>query len=130
MQKGGQVPEVMRETDLETVHAQALRAAGVASEIKAEDIRVLDMHDLVSYVDYLVVCTGRSSRQTRRIADEISLRLKNDTGLRLTRREGDRGGKWILLDYLDFMVHVFTPEARDFYRLDTLWKEAPSEVIE
>src|SRR5664279_3116908 len=103
----------MRETDLETVHAQALRAAGVASEIKAEDIRVLDMHDLVSYVDYLVVCTGRSSRQTRRIADEISLRLKNDTGLRLTRREGDRGGKWILLDYLDFMVHVFTPEARD-----------------
>lgn len=122
--------EEMENVDLEAVHARALRAAGTASEMKAEGIQVMDMHELVSYVDYLVVCTGRSNRQTRRIAEEIDVCMKREVGLGPAKQEGSRGGEWILLDYLDFIVHVLTPKARDFYRLDILWKEAPTEFIE
>jgi ribosome-associated protein len=109
----------------------AREAAGVASALKGEDIRILTMHDTVSYTDFLVLCTGRSTRQTRRIADEIGVRLKKGhDGLLPHSVEGDRTGEWVLMDYLDFIVHIFTPETRDFYRLDNLWKSAPVEEIE
>jgi ribosome-associated protein len=116
--------------ELEAIRDQARWAAGVAADLKGEDIRILDMHSLVSYTDFLVVCTGRSTRQTRRIAEEVGLRLKRDHDLRPGHMEGEQSGEWILLDYLDFVVHVFTPEARDFYRLDVLWKDAPAESVE
>jgi ribosome-associated protein len=116
--------------DLETIHQRALLAARAAAGVKAEDVKVLDMHELVTYTDFLVLCTGRNARLTRRIAEEVSFRLKQEEGILPAGNEGAGGGEWILVDYLDFMVHVFTPEARDFYRLDVLWKQAPVETVE
>jgi ribosome-associated protein len=112
------------------VRERALTAAQAAAHVKAEDVRLLDMHELVSYTDYLVVCTGRNVRLTKRIAEEVSFRLKRDCQVLPAGTEGSSGGEWILLDYLDFIVHVFTPEAREFYRLDVLWKQAPAETVE
>jgi ribosome-associated protein len=116
--------------DLQAIHARALRAAQAAVGVKAEDARLLDMHDLVAYTDYLVVCTGRNSRLTRRISEEVGFRIKEEFGLLPKGMEGASSGEWILMDYLDFVVHIFTPEARDFYRLDVLWKQAPAEEVE
>jgi ribosome-associated protein len=117
-------------SELEQIRDQARAAAAVASEMKAEEIRLLEMHELVTYTDFLVVCSGRTVRQTRRISEEVALKLKRERGLRPAHVEGDQTGEWILMDYLDFIVHVFTPEAREFYRLDTLWKDAPAETID
>ena len=85
------------------------------------------MRGLVSYADYIVVCTGRTPRQTKAIADEVRLRMKNDHGVVARKVEGAAEGEWVLIDLLDAVVHVFTPEARDFYRLDRLWREAPRQ---
>jgi ribosome-associated protein len=116
--------------DIETIHERARLAGRAAAGVKAEDVKILDMHELVTYTDYLVLCTGRNVRLTKRIAEEVGFKLKQGEGLLPAGSEGVGDGEWILLDYLDFMVHVFTPEARDFYRLDVLWKRAPVETIE
>ena len=116
--------------ELEVIHQRSLMAAQAASGLKAEGIRVLDMHELVTYTDYLVVCTGRSNRQTRRISEEIGFKLKKESGLLPAQVEADTGYEWVLMDYLDFIVHIFTPQAREFYRLDVLWKQAPVEEVE
>jgi ribosome-associated protein len=84
------------------------------------------MRDVVTYTDYFVICSGRNPRQTQAIADDVRERLKRDRVLP-RRLEGERQGDWILLDYLDVVVHVFTPDARAFYRLEALWGEVPSE---
>ena len=88
---------------------------------------ILDMRGLVSYTDYLLVATGQTPRQTKAIAEEIRLQLKDQHGARPRKIEGQREGEWILIDLLDMVAHVFTPEARDFYRLDRLWSEAPQQ---
>jgi ribosome-associated protein len=87
---------------------------------------ILDMRDVVSYTDHFVICSGRNPRQAQAIADQIAEALKRDR-LMPRRMEGHRQGDWILLDYLDVVVHVFTPEARSFYRLEALWGQVPSE---
>ncbi|MDP4620966.1 MAG: ribosome silencing factor [Thermoleophilia bacterium] len=105
----------------------ALGAAAIAYDKKAEDIMLLDMRGLVDYTDFLVICTGRTPRQAKSIAQELRHRLKKDFGVTPRRVEGEKEGDWILVDALDIVVHVFTPEAREFYRLDRLWREAPQE---
>jgi ribosome-associated protein len=105
-------------------------AATAAAGVKAEEVKILDMHQLVTYTDYFVLCTGRNTRLTRRIAEEIGFKLKQEAGLLPKGSEGTASGEWILLDYLDFVVHVFTPTAREFYRLGVLWKQAPVETVE
>jgi ribosome-associated protein len=97
----------------------ALAIAALAAEKKADDITILAIGEAVSYTDYFVLATGANPRQTRAIAEEIVLKLKPRR--RPARVEGEREGEWVLLDYLDVVVHVFTPAARDFYRLETLW---------
>jgi ribosome-associated protein len=77
-----------------------------------------------------VVCTGTTPRQTAAIAGEIRRVLKEDHDVRARRVEGEREAEWILMDYLDFVVHIFTPQSREFYRLDRLWGEAPQQVLE
>ena len=84
----------------------------------------------MSYTDYFVVCSGNTERQTKAIHDAIHLELKDAHGLLPRRVEGDREARWILTDYLDCVVHIFTPEARAFYRLEQLWGEAPVRVVE
>lgn len=105
--------------------ALARRIAEFADSKKAEDIVLLDMRDLVSYTDFLIICAARNERQARAIVDEVRVRIKAETAL--VPSGSDRMGEadWILLDYLDCVLHVFTPEARDRYQLEDLWREAP-----
>jgi ribosome-associated protein len=107
-------------TPLELVTA----AAKAAADKKARDVMVLDVHDLLGITDYFLICSGMSDRQVRTIAEEIEKRLK-EYGSRPLRREGERQGRWVLLDFEDFVVHVFGEEDREYYGLERLWKDAP-----
>ena len=104
------------------------RVAAIASDKKAIDIRVLDVRRVVSYTDYFLICSGNTERQTKAIHDAVYEELKKE-GVLPRRVEGARESRWILLDYLDFVVHVFTPEARSFYRLEQLWGEVPARSV-
>jgi ribosome-associated protein len=115
--------------DLPAIHEEVALAARAASDAKAEDIKILDMHELVTYTDFILLCTGRNTRLTRHIAEEVAHQVKAASGRLPVGTEGSSAGEWILLDFLDFVVHVFTPAAREFYRLDVLWKQAPVEDI-
>jgi ribosome-associated protein len=103
----------------------ARRIAELADEKQASEIVALDMRGLVSYTDFLVICTTRNERQAKAIHDEVHERLKRDDGLLPARVEGEGQARWILIDYLDCILHVFSPDARDYYRLEALWGEAP-----
>jgi ribosome-associated protein len=89
---------------------------------------ILDMREVVTYTDYFVICTGRNPRQAQAIAEELRETLKREDRVIARHADGERQGDWILLDYLDVIVHVFTPDARAFYRLESLWGEVPSET--
>ena len=104
--------------------------AEAAADKKAAEIVILDMREVVSYTDYFLICTGRSERQTKAIADGIRRKIKEQEGIPPLRAEGEARGDWVLLDYLSIVVHIFTPDARDFYRLEVLWKEAPRVVAQ
>jgi len=101
----------------------------VASDRKAIDIRVLDLRGIVGYTDFFVICSGNSERQTKAIHDAVYQALKDEQGLLPRRSEGSGESRWILLDYLDCVVHIFTPDAREFYRLEHLWGEAPARSV-
>jgi ribosome-associated protein len=108
----------------------ALRIAEIASDKVAQDIRVFDLREIVSYTDYFVICSGGTERQTKAIHDAIHQELKDSPERVLpSRTEGEREARWILLDYLDCVVHIFTPEAREYYRLEQLWGEAPARSV-
>ena len=103
----------------------ARRLAEVADSKGAAEIVVLDMRRLVSYTDYLAICTARNERQARAIVDEVRLKLKNEDGLLPGGTDGEGAAGWIVLDFLDAVLHVFTDEARQRYQLEDLWREAP-----
>lgn len=105
--------------------ALARRLAELADSKAAEQILVLDMRQLVSYTDFLVICTARNERQGRAIGDEVKLRLKQEQGLLPGGSDVAEAAGWIVLDYLDCVLHVFTAEARERYALEDLWREAP-----
>jgi ribosome-associated protein len=105
--------------------ALALRLAEVADAKAATEIIVLDMRGLVSYTDFLTICTARNERQARAIADEAKLQLKQEQRLLPAGSEAAEADGWIVLDYLDCVLHVFTEEARQRYQLEDLWREAP-----
>ena len=107
-----------------------MRIAEIASDKVAQDIRVFDLREIVSYTDYFVICSGGTERQTKAIHDGIHQGLKDRFRLLPRRVEGIREARWILMDYLDVVVHVFTPETRAYYRLEQLWGEVPSRVWE
>jgi ribosome-associated protein len=119
-----------REPVSPTLAGEALvdRIASVASDRKAIDIRVLDVRGMVGYTDYFVICSGNTERQTKAIHDAVHESLKAD-GVLPRRVEGAREARWVLMDYLDAVVHIFTPDAREFYRLEQLWGEAPSREV-
>jgi ribosome-associated protein len=103
--------------------------AQTALEKLATDVRLVDLREIVSYTDYFVVCTGSNSRQTKAISDHVVDRMRELGYHKPRRRESDLEGSWILLDYVDVVVHVFTPESREFYRLESLWGQVPQETI-
>ncbi len=99
-----------------------------ASDKKALDIIEIDLRGVVGYTDYFVVCTGNTERQTKAIHDGILAGMKEEYSVTPRRVEGLTAGAWVLMDYLDVVVHIFTPATREFYRLERLWGEAPSRV--
>ncbi len=103
--------------------AVARRVAEIADEKGAIDLVALDVRSLVGYTDYLVICTARNERQAKAIHDDVYERMKAE-GRSPARVEGVREAEWVLLDYLDCVLHVFTPHTRERYRLETLWGEA------
>ena len=103
----------------------ARQLATIADSKKAEEVVVLDMRGLVAYTDFLAICTARSERQAKAIVDEVRLRVKRETGLLPGGVDGGGDAGWTILDYLDCVLHVFTPEARQRYALEELWHEAP-----
>jgi ribosome-associated protein len=114
----------------ESSEALAWRLAEITDSKAADEIVVLDMRSLVSYTDFLAICTARNERQARAIADEVKLRLKNERGLLPGGSDAAEAAGWIVLDYLDCVLHVFTAEARERYALEDLWREAPRLDLE
>jgi ribosome-associated protein len=108
----------------------ARRLAALADSKKAEDIVVMDMRGLVAYTDFLAICTARNERQAKAIVDEVRLQVKGETGLLPGGVDGTGQAGWIILDYLDCVLHVFTEEARERYQLEDLWREAPRLEVE
>jgi ribosome-associated protein len=102
----------------------------LAADKKAIDVVELDLRGVLGYTDYFVICSGNTTRQTKAIHDGILEGLKQGHGTTPRRVEGSGRADWILMDYLDVVVHIFTPEARDYYRLEQLWGEAPSRVAD
>jgi ribosome-associated protein len=92
---------------------------------KAEDVLVLDLRGLSDFTDYFVICHGSSDRQVLAIAEAVEERLSEELGVKAGHVEGRRTGDWILLDYIDFVVHVFHRDKRAFYALERLWGDAP-----
>jgi ribosome-associated protein len=121
----------MNQTQSDTPTAERLAAliAGYAADVKAIDLVELDLRDVVGYTDYFVISSGNTDRQTKAIHDRIHEGLKKEHGILPRRVEGLAEGRWILMDYLDVVVHVFTPDARQFYRLEQLWGEAPRRAV-
>jgi ribosome-associated protein len=91
---------------------------------------ILDMRPECSFTDYFVIATGRNSRQTAAIWDEVHTRLKQEQKLLPQSVDGRREGAWIVADYLDLVLHVFTPDAREYYRLEELWGDVPSVAVD
>jgi len=119
----------MKKTDLKSKVSAAIQAC---LDKKAEELSILEMEKgSGAFTDYFVLCSGTNPRQVQAIADEVELRLKS-AGVRPAQVEGYRQGEWILVDYVDFVVHVFSEKARKFYDLERLWKTAkrlePSEL--
>jgi ribosome-associated protein len=102
----------------------ACLAARAASSKQGQAIVVLDVRELISITDYFVIVSGGSERQLTTIAEEIRKQLKEE-GARPVRKEGEPGTRWLLLDFVDLVAHVFHEEEREFYRLENLWRDAP-----
>jgi ribosome-associated protein len=111
-------------TDPDDFPPEVRRAAELALERKAHDVVILDLRGISTATDYFVIAGGTSDVQVKAIAEHVLDELKKDS-VRPEHSEGLRGGRWVLLDYVDFVVHVFHPQAREFYQLENLWGDAP-----
>jgi len=123
----------LKENQLPTLEANRLLAAAVdaADSKKAEDIRILALDPSESSLtDYFLICSGTNDRQNVAISDEIEYRLKKDFGVLANSVEGRRQGEWVLMDYVDFVVHIFKPETREYYGLERLRKTATTISID
>jgi ribosome-associated protein len=103
----------------------ARRLAELADSKQGDEIVVLDMRALVAYTDFLAICTARNERHTRAIVEEVKLQVKAELKRMPGGMEGEGGDGWIVVDYLDCVLHVFTAEERERYQLEDLWREAP-----
>ncbi len=112
------------DTDLSSLE-NARRIAALCEEKLATDVAILDMRAVCDYTDYFVIATGKNARQTKAIHDEVLARLKADHRLLPRSTSGLPEASWILDDYLDVVLHVFTPETREHYRLEDLWNDVP-----
>ena len=109
--------------------AQAQRAAALCLDLKALNVVVLDLEDVSDATDYFVIASGSSDTHVRAIAEHVLEEMKKE-GVRAHHVEGLSQGRWVLLDYIDFVVHVFHPTLRDFYQLERLWSDAKAVAID
>jgi ribosome-associated protein len=109
---------------------QARRIAAIAQEKLAEDVVILDLRPACVYTDFFVIASGRNPRQTKAIWDEVHEVLKREQRAIPRSVDGEREASWIVADYLDVVLHVFTPETRAYYRLEDLWGDLPSVELE
>lgn len=133
----------MEETQEKTLHREAVRidvpkrsvpfseidpsvqlAVRCAADKKASNITVLDLREIASFTEFFVIASGTNQRQVQAISDEVSEQLKKQLATRPSRVEGYASAEWILLDFGDFIVHVFDKDAREFYDLERLWRDA------
>ena len=105
-----------------------LTAVRAAEEKQAKDIKVLDLRDITSFADYFLICSGTNSRQIQAISDEIEITLKQ-LGEKANSIEGYTNAEWVLMDYGDYVIHVFTDKARAYYDLERLWREAREVAV-
>ena len=120
-------------TPFEELDPEVKLAIHCASEKKAFDMIALDLREIASFTEFFIIASGANQRQVQAIADEINERLKKQFATRPVRVEGYRSAEWVLLDYGDFIVHIFNGEAREFYDLARLWRDArrvelPSDI--
>ena len=125
----GPVPDKGTDPALTSLE-QARRIAALAQEKLADDVVILDMRPVCDFTDYFVIATGRNPRQTVGIWDEVHGRLKHELELLPRSIDGAQEGTWILADYLDVVLHVFTPDARGYYKLEELWNDVPAVELE
>jgi ribosome-associated protein len=102
----------------------AVAAARAAAGKQASQIVILDVRELIGITDYFVIASGTTDRQVRTVAEEVERAIKAQ-GVKPVRREGEREGRWVLLDFVDFVAHVFRAEERGYYDLERLWSDAP-----
>jgi ribosome-associated protein len=117
-----------RATDPAGSREIALTAAKAAAAKQAADVTILDVHELIVITDFFVICSGQTERQVKTIVEEIEKAVR-DLGERPIRREGEAGARWVLLDYIDVVVHVFTEQERRYYDLERLWRDAPRVAV-
>jgi ribosome-associated protein len=106
-------------------------ASKIAQQVfvkKGYDVLIMDLRNLASFADYFVICSADSDVQVKAIADQIDKTLSED-GIKCWHKEGYKALSWVLLDYVDVVVHIFRKEARDFYNLEKLWGDAPTEKV-
>ena len=113
-----------RATQSEESREAAVAAARSASAKQAEGVAILDVHGLIVITDFFVIASGSTDRQVKTIVEEVEKALR-DLGRKPVRREGETEGRWVLLDYVDIVVHVFAEEEREYYDLERLWRDAP-----
>lgn len=111
-------------TPFEELDPEVQLAVRSAAEKKGIDLKVLDLRQIATFTEFFVIASGANQRQVQAISDEITGQLKKQLGTRAIRVEGYTSGEWVLLDFGDFIVHVFDKEARDFYDLERLWRDA------
>lgn len=121
--------EAVQTTPFESIDEEIKLAIKCAAEKKAFDLVALDLREIASFADYFVIAGGANTRQVQAIADEINERLKKDLKVKSLRIEGYATGEWVLLDYGDFIVHIFEEKAREFYDLARLWRDAKKVEI-
>lgn len=109
--------------------APVRRAAHFLFDRKATDVMLMDLRGISTATDYFLIATGRSDTHVSAISDHMVEELRRE-GVRPTNVEGMRAGRWVLMDYFDFVVHVFHPAAREFYQLERLWGDAPTHLLE
>jgi ribosome-associated protein len=112
----------------QTQDNQLTEALEAALDKKALDVVVIDLDDICSFTDHFIICTGTSSRHNQTIAEGIDEKLRKQ-GVRPLHIEGHKEGEWILLDYIDFVVHIFTAKAREFYDLERLWRAGKRRTV-
>src|SRR5215813_14042487 len=113
-----------KKVPFEDIDPEVQLAVRCASEKKATELVVLDLRQIASFAEFFVIATGANQRQVQAVSDEIEEQLKRRLGTRPVRIEGYRTAEWVLMDYGDFLVHIFNKDAREFYDLERLWRDA------